>query len=1310
MQDMLSIYRDRLINLSSSNRTLVLKKLYKKRAFDLSLLGELSEDDFYEKLIFGLASRSRNKIKLLSLDCENYSVEEVEKLIRLRYQLNLLNKETIYIQKEKGSYDLYIGYPFVEGNFKDGTFVKAPLLLFPVKLIIENDEVFIENTIDESIMINKTFVKGFQKYNDIKLPDFEVEFEYIDHENIIQWVKNYLGKYGIKINTKNLSKEVSKFEEYTNRNVPLYELGELELKNNLIIGNFPISTSAIYEDYTELMGVANQNKLVSNLIETGDYVSDVAKDGYKEVSKVDFKENDLFFVTELDYSQEKAIISTNKRKEVVIYGPPGTGKSQVIVNLIIDNLAKGKKVLMVSQKKAAIDVVYNRLSKLGLKDRIGVVVSSNIDRQSIFYKIQSILEQQEYYHNNDLDKEFETISNEIDKEILKLEKLAKLLHEKTSFGLTLHQLYSKSFNDYEYYIELISDNFGRFINITNYELENMIANIKRISKYLKYDFNSCILKNRQDFSNFQEIERDRVVKVLSRVRESIEKYVEKAQEDNEIKEIENLLLDKGFDFIKNIKRLSEDIDELKNYNKLLDIKEFSSLNTLARLSRNIKKRKFWKLQYWKSRRSLKSILNEHKIKDSLQYIDQTIKFNSMLSKIKSFYGIESLDYKLGVDRIISKLEGYVKNTKFIENLFNEINILERYFDRNFLSDLEKHIFENNNWQYILEDVENIIKTDFENIQTLDYMKKNLTDNEKILIRYCIDKYGENEKEMEKLPDAIRNTIYLKHIELAELRKRDILGQIDNMQSIRDKVNHLMKKKRELVPSLIIDKLNKDIENSKSYNRLGNETNFREIKYEVGKKRNRMTLRRFVHSFYEKGLFSILPCWLVTPEAVSSSFPLKENLFDTVIFDEASQMFVENGIPAIYRANSVIIAGDDKQLQPSDIYQARIDDIEIEEEYFDGYISNAPIEAKSLLDLAKFKYDGVTLNYHYRSLNEELINFSNYAFYNGKMEIVPNISNNSESPPIERIKIQGRWIDRKNFKEAKEVVNLVKNILFNREYEETIGIITFNSNQKDLIEDLLDREATKDMEFGCLYRQEIDRKDGDEDKSIFVKNIENVQGDERDIIIFSIGYAPNEEDRIVRNFGSLTMKSGENRLNVAISRAKKKIYVITSIEPEELGNVDNLSRGVVLLKKYLQYVRAVSNNDKDGANKILYSLLSTCDINNNINHFDSPFEEEVYEALVSQGYSVHTQVGSSGYKIDLAIYDEEKSQYILGIECDGATYHSSKSARERDIYRQKFLENRGWTIHRIWSRNWWKNKEKEIDKIKSRVQIIENTSF
>ena len=423
------------------------------------------------------------------------------------------------------------------------------------------------------------------------------------------------------------------------------------------------------------------------------------------------------------------------------------------------------------------------------------------------------------------------------------------------------------------------------------------------------------------------------------------------------------------------------------------------------------------------------------------------------------------------------------------------------------------------------------------------------------------------------------------------------------------------------------------------------------------------------SKYKLEMLDSIKIWLMTPEVVSDILPFEKNTFDIVIFDEASQLYVEKSIPSIYRAKKVIIAGDQKQLKPSSLGQGRILDEIDEEEITDGFL-----EYESLLDAAKYKYKSTMLNYHYRSKYEELIAFSNYAFYDGKLMIISN-ANRTDEKPIERIKIEnGQWINKQNEQEAQTVIKLIRNILITRKNNETIGVITFNASQMNLIEDLIEKEKNLDSNFATLMLAEENRFTNGENISFFVKNIEAVQGDERDIIIFCIGYAKNEVGRVAINFGWLNQDGGENRLNVAISRAKEKIFVVTSIEPEELLVDSTKNNGPKLFKQYLEYVKAIDARNNELAESILLSLADRNTQEQNQIIFDSEFEEEVYKKLIERGYNVKTQYGVGGYRIDLVIQGQSEEN-ILGIECDGRLYHSAKSARERDYHRQKYLESR-----------------------------------
>ena len=291
--------------------------------------------------------------------------------------------------------------------------------------------------------------------------------------------------------------------------------------------------------------------------------------------------------------------------------------------------------------------------------------------------------------------------------------------------------------------------------------------------------------------------------------------------------------------------------------------------------------------------------------------------------------------------------------------------------------------------------------------------------------------------------------------------------------------------------------------------------------------------------------------------------------------------------------------------------------------------------------------------------------------------------------MERYKVDGKWVDRKNIVEAKKIVEIVKEILATRKNNESIGIITFNSDQQTCIADAIDKEAQKDSKFRAEIAREKTRMDGGEDTGLFIKNLENVQGDERDIIIFSIGYAPNEHGRVYTNFGSLSAEGGENRLNVAITRAKTKIIVVTSIEPEDLKVDGSKNQGPKLLRDYLAYVRAVSDGDHANARAILDGLCSTDGGAGCILLSSGPsIEEQMKDRLEKLGYKVDIGLGNRNNRISLAVYDDSCDTYLVGVELDKDAFASSASAMERDVYKPKFLEGRGWKIIRVWCRDWW----------------------
>jgi len=362
-------------------------------------------------------------------------------------------------------------------------------------------------------------------------------------------------------------------------------------------------------------------------------------------------------------------------------------------------------------------------------------------------------------------------------------------------------------------------------------------------------------------------------------------------------------------------------------------------------------------------------------------------------------------------------------------------------------------------------------------------------------------------------------------------------------------------------------------------------------------------------------------------------------------------------------------------------------------------AQAALEVTSLLDLAINKYPQIELAYHYRSESCQLIDFSNLAFYDNKLQIAPNLCYGQKEQPIERIKVNGEWVNRHNHQEAVAVVKLLKSLFNNRKQNESIGIVTFNSDQKEYIEDILDQEADTSGTFRRQLYQESHRYEDGENHSLFVKNLENVQGDERDIIIFSIGYARNNKGKIVAQFGSLSLEGGENRLNVAITRARKKIYIVTSIEPEELTQADNSKNaGPRLLKRYLQYARAVSTGNQDEVKKILSNLPSSAKTD-----CVFTYEQEIKAELEKLGYTVFANLGNTNYKLSLGVYDKKLGKFVLGIECDYQAYQNSTEVLERDVFRIKFLEGKGWKIVRVWSRDWWQSPQNVLEKLVAEIE-------
>lgn len=454
-----------------------------------------------------------------------------------------------------------------------------------------------------------------------------------------------------------------------------------------------------------------------------------------------------------------------------------------------------------------------------------------------------------------------------------------------------------------------------------------------------------------------------------------------------------------------------------------------------------------------------------------------------------------------------------------------------------------------------------------------------------------------------------------------------------------------------------------------------------LKREVGKRRRHMSIRQLLQKIPNL-LPRLKPCLLMSPMSVAQYLDAAYPPFDIVVFDEASQIPVWDAVGAIARGRQAVIVGDPKQLPPTTFFQRADDDEEAEGD-------NLVEDLESILDdCIGARIPWLPLDWHYRSRHESLITFSNYHYYGNRLLTFP-------SPAREGLGVSWRHVpggvydmgkSRTNRAEAEAVVKEILHRLRNPQSARySIGVVTFSQAQQTLIEDLLDAARAEDPQLDHHFT-------GDVEEPVFVKNLENVQGDERDVILFSICYGPDSLGRVSMNFGPMNREGGERRLNVAITRARQEVTVFSTLRADQIDLARTRARGVADLKRFLEYAER-------GPSVIAEALRLDPDADP-----DSPFEEAVLNALVQRGWEVHKQVGCARYRVDLAVVDPAApGRYLLGVECDGANYHRAKTARDRDKLRQGVLQDLGWKLHRIWSTDWWTDPEREIRKLEEALK-------
>ena len=1319
MHQILNSYLKRLTNLTSRNKSLVLMRLISGRFIDIN------DFDFSNSLpafsiIQELLARKSN-ISLCSIqDSRNERTNQVSE------KLKKLARSDRFVFEERGAKDLYLGWPLVRGKFNDGTHVNCPLLFFPV-VLEQSEKVWrLRSRSDEFCSINRSFLLAYAHFNQVSIPpdliDYNFEEAGLESREFRVSLYNLLKDAGLEINFNrdNFTDNLTPFQSFTSKDFEKQNRkGELKLFPEAVLGLFPQAGSFLVPDYEILLEDDSVADLEGFFLERANQNQEqTPANKYRFINLI--KEEQTFTPFKMDAFQENALKAVKQGHSIVVQGPPGTGKSQLICNLIADQIARGKRVLMVCQKRAALDVVYERLESVGLGAFVALVHDFQNDRKELYQQLDHQIDRlDEYIHqNNSLDaiqfeRKFLQTSRRIDQITEELEEFRYSLFDSEECGISVKELYLTS--------SAASPSISLKQHYTHFHFERLEDFKRKLKSYIKYEARfsapTFLWRERKSFKDYQLEDLQGIndfakeislyntqvtheARLLLNTDLSFEDGEVIISRRKEIEELVSLLKDEiVFDFFKhmvefkdiekdhlwlaNIERLVSDCFKNEGPEVSLNTKGLGEFQETIQRKIESQKNAFnwlrW-LLFSKEKAQIKEVLRANGLLHSqdgfevlIEKMDSRLNLEHNLTKLRKNKWLKDLpDNYSQVD--LQAWFYYQKRSLRAKEIYGSLQNFKQYFNLQKLTFLEfkdkleslitifKELPEKKTrWsEYFLpiqidiflhhpdqaRELLNTLNREFENLCDFDQLKSGLTATEQEVVKRLYEQDLPEDTSVEELFDNSLRLAWIDHIEL----KYPILRSVSSM-----KFDDLLKEYQDMIrEKLLISleilglKVRENMYRDVSYNRLGNLVTYRDLKHQVSKKKRIWPIRKLVTSFADE-LFKLAPCWMASPETVSSVLPM-EPIFDLVIFDEASQCFAEKGIPAMYRGRQLVIAGDSQQLSPNDLYQIRWQeqDTEIPE-----------LEIDSLLDLAGNYLLQVNLQGHYRSHSIDLIDFSNQHFYHGKLRLLPDFTViNQIEPAIKYIKINGIWEQNTNRAEANEVVALVDRIL-QESPEKSIGVVTFNVKQQGLIQDLLEEHA---YNAGFTIPS-----------NLFVKNIENVQGDERDIIIFSIAYAPDQNQKLTMQFGSLNMVNGENRLNVAITRAKYRIYLIASITPDQLKVDQAKNLGPKLLKEYLQYAwdvsqgafhpKPVADTDRSTSWYLKNQLKSLADI--------EPAGIELKEELPFADLTV-----------------KKNNRYLSLILTDDNLYYQSASVKDSHVYIPFTLSKKFWRFKGFFSRQYW----------------------
>lgn len=1348
-----------------------------------------------------------------STDIENIDPIAFSKNVLLGGRTRRMLLKAANFRRDTGLDSLFMGFPFLVAQHKMTHRPRLlPILLWPITLDLRQRA-------STSLKIGFDFAQGEIRLN----PALANTLDPDNYKKIQKITQEILGRQALTI-AEIIDALSACFPAKTNELCAhpsvTYSLDKLgtELHPSAVIFNANFTGQAISEDL----------RLLQKLPHSGTAMEPILKISEPEINTQlpDISENGRYTTMDIDPSQDQAVLRSRNIPGIVIEGPPGTGKSQTIVNIISDCIGRNEKILVVSQKRAAIQVILKRLQSVGLEKRALLVTDLARDRQPI---IQGIREQianysSQSYDKNNIDRLLEkrqNLSKQIDRIELDLDELSHQIHiiDEPS-GLSYRNILSELIDiTSKEHIE-IPELRMLFENDTRNKLNIYIEEVSSlISYWIPSKFEGSSLHHLQitsfdttteatikkDLAQFYELEKNRV-KLVERTSGKLDTVQAANYEEWLITHKEALLNvsqkeatqsslwlnliydefdnrsigDNIYDTLSQILEQTKQLisifqdDQFKSYFDKLEDDKLFKLNKAS--SSYLSTSLFKKLNplYWIYKPKLKSTLVKHRLQlneKEVKELQAAILIEEKFRAYRQDYFDQLKKLKVSSSQIYDPRLLAVEVTTAMRELSRAIKLISPL--RNCPAKEEaRAILESGNSQAYedfaneLENASQRYKNRQRSLEKLAFLEKWLTPEATDLFKKAIKK---NDVDVTNITSIIRDmahfipyqkfrirfqksSSYEQLIEIFSILRRyeqDILSfSKDTLESlvsnslnregllawkqrieksypamlmaereVENKINHLEKNLNA------IKKINRNILASNyNFNAIDSQSEWNRITRLRGK--NYRKLREFITEGEPLGLLELRPVWLMNPEVVSQALPLQSGMFDIVIFDEASQMLVDHAIPTLYRGKRVIISGDEKQMPPTGFFAKKMEEddsplLELDEDHSEEELTNYEDtwnkkevkDSPDLLSLAKTILPTTTLQIHYRSEYKALINYSNYAFYNGMLHI-PAYHPKEEiatEKPIEVLRVNGIYDEQTNLDEADRLIEYLANHWTLPEAERlSTGIVTFNKKQAELIEDKIEQYAEDNNSFKRALIIARNKLQDGEDMGFFVKNVENVQGDERDMILFSTTFGLNPLGAFRRNFGALGHRGGERRLNVAITRARNKVVIATSMPIQSISDILSTGRSASkprdYIQTYLNYAEIHANNQIEMATKTLTSLSS-----HNLDQIgkarNDGFKNTVKDFVTSLGYETVEDSDNSVFYMDLAIKDKQNGRFILGIECDAPHNDLLKRARYRELWRPSVLKRSIPHIHRTTSYQWLENTDNEQLKLKNAIEMV-----